>query len=54
MPLSGFTSPVMTRMIVDLPVPLRPTRQTRSPGSIWRSTPSSSSGPPNPTVMSGG
>jgi len=45
-PVSGFISPAMTFMRVDLPAPLRPSRQTRSPGSIWKLIFSRIAGPP--------
>ena len=41
-PSCGVSSPVIRRIKVVLPAPLRPTRQMRSPSSIWRSAPSSS------------
>ncbi len=37
---------------VDLPEPLRPTRQMRSPGSTWRLAPSSSGFAPKVSLMS--
>ena len=42
----GRISPAMSRSNVDLPAPLRPTTQMRSPRSIARSACSSNSGPP--------
>jgi hypothetical protein len=42
-PLIGSRSPLMIDISVDLPSPLRPIRQTRSPGSICTLTPSSTS-----------
>src|SRR5271156_3172959 len=41
-PPSGSVKPISTRSRVDLPAPLRPTRQARTPGSKPRSTPSNS------------
>ena len=42
-PLTGSTSPAAARSRVLLPAPLRPIRATRSPPSIWRSMPFSTS-----------
>ena len=41
-PASGASSPATIRSSVDLPAPLRPIRQTRSPGSIAKLASSSS------------
>ena len=51
-PESGASSPSSSFMIVLLPAPLRPRRQTRSPRSIWKSAPSSTGGPPKARLMS--
>src|SRR3990167_9874016 len=45
-PSSGLIWPLMIFSRVDLPVPLRPTRQMRSPLSRLREAPDSSCGPP--------
>src|SRR5262249_30863267 len=45
-PLSGSTRPAAILRSVDLPDPLRPTRQRRSPAETIRSTPSRSGVPP--------
>ena len=47
---SGVSSPLISFSRVDLPVPLRPIRQSRSPGSSCRLMPSSSGGPPKATL----
>ena len=51
-PSSGAISPLTTLSRVDFPVPFRPRRQIRSPGSICRLAPSRSGGPPKATRMS--
>ena len=45
-PSSGFSSPDSSFSSVDFPAPLRPISAIRSPGSMARSTCSSSNGPP--------
>src|ERR1700759_5513547 len=52
MPLSGSTSPAAILSSVDLPEPLRPIRQTRSPGETDNSTPDSKGVPPKVSLMS--
>ena len=49
-PPSGSISPLISFSSVDLPVPLRPIRQSRSPASSCRLIPSSSGGPPKATL----
>ena len=46
-PPSGWCSPAISLSRVDLPTPLRPSRQMRSPFSTCRLTSSSTEGPPN-------
>src|SRR5579872_7031459 len=52
LPESGSTRPAAMRSKVDLPEPLRPIRQTRSPAETDSSTPESSGVPPNVRLMS--
>ena len=52
LPLSGSTRPAAIFSSVDLPEPLRPIRQTRSPGDTDSSTPDNSGVPPKVSVMS--
>ncbi len=40
-PWRGGVSPMMLRMVVVLPTPLRPSRHTHSPGATSRETPKS-------------
>src|SRR6516164_4333985 len=51
-PASGSTSPAAMRRRVDLPEPLRPTRQTRSPAATASSTPESRGVTPKVRLMS--
>ena len=51
-PASGCTSPAAMRSRVDLPEPLRPTRQTRSPAATASSAPDSSGAVPKVRLMS--
>src|SRR5215467_1824801 len=51
-PRSGSIRPAAILSKVDLPDPLRPTRQTRSPAETLNSTPSSSGVPPKVSAMS--
>src|SRR5580693_712642 len=52
LPLSGSTRPAAIFNSVDLPEPLRPIRQTRSPAPTVSSTPVSSGVPPKVSAMS--
>src|ERR1700686_4033218 len=52
LPLSASTRPAAIFSSVDLPEPLRPIRQTRSPGDTDSSTPDNSGVPPNVSAMS--
>ena len=40
-PCAGGVRPMIERMVVDLPTPLRPSRQTHSPRSTLSETPKS-------------
>src|SRR4051812_3507353 len=51
LPRSGSTSPAAIFRSVDLPEPLRPTRQARSPGATTSSASSKSRAPPNVSPM---
>src|ERR1700689_4550501 len=52
LPLSASTRPAAIFSSVDLPEPLRPIRQTRSPCDTDSSTPDSSGVPPNVSRIS--
>src|SRR5665647_568343 len=52
LPLSGSTRPAAIFSSVDLPEPLRPIRQTRSPADTDSSTPDNSGVPPKVSLMS--
>ena len=52
LPLSGSTRPAAIFSSVDLPEPLRPIRQTRSPDDTDNSTPDNSGVPPKVSAMS--
>src|SRR5450756_2559289 len=52
LPLSGSTEPAAIFNSVDLPEPLRPIRQTRSPADTDSSTPDNSGVPPKVSLMS--
>src|ERR1700689_2708895 len=52
LPLSGSTRPAAIFSSVDLPEPLRPIRQTRSPADSDSSTPDNSGVPPNVSFIS--
>src|ERR1700738_331073 len=52
LPPSGATVPAAIFKSVDLPEPLRPIRQTRSPSETDNSTPANSGVPPNVSRMS--
>ncbi len=47
LPLSGVSSPAISRNKVDLPQPLRPTMATKVPATISRSMPRSTECAPN-------
>src|SRR6185312_3579306 len=49
-PASGWVRPASTRISVDLPAPLAPTRPCTSPGRIDSETPRSACAPPNDLV----
>ena len=51
-PASGCIRPAITLSKVDLPEPLRPTRQMRSPECTVNSTPSNSGWPPKVSIIS--
>jgi hypothetical protein len=40
-PRCGGVSPMIERIVVDLPTPLRPSRQTHSPALTWIEIPNS-------------
>ena len=52
LPPSGSTRPAAIFSSVDLPEPLRPIRQTRSPADTDNSTPDNSGVPPKVSLMS--
>src|SRR6266704_2722609 len=52
LPLSGSTRPAAIFSSVDLPEPLRPIRQTRSPCDTDNSTPDNSGVPPKVSAIS--
>src|SRR3954469_5086248 len=52
LPPSGSTVPAAIFSSVDLPEPLRPIRQTRSPDDTDSSTPDNSGVPPNVSLIS--
>src|SRR5882757_7197057 len=52
LPPSGSTRPAAIFSSVDLPEPLRPIKQTRSPDDTDNSTPANSGVPPNVRAMS--
>src|SRR6266567_3702230 len=52
LPLSGSTRPAAILSSVDLPEPLRPIRQTRSPDDTDNSTPDNSGVPPKVSRIS--
>src|SRR2546429_9104407 len=52
LPPSGSTRPAAILSSVDLPEPLRPIRQTRSPDETDNSTPDNSGVPPKVSLMS--
>src|SRR5690242_5575426 len=52
LPRSGSTRPAMILSSVDLPEPLRPTRQRRSSAESNKSTPANSGVPPKVSAMS--
>src|SRR6185312_13112051 len=52
LPPSGSTRPAAIFSSVDLPEPLRPIRQTRSPDDTDNSTPDNSGVPPNVSLIS--
>src|SRR5450631_4900264 len=52
LPLSGSTLPAAIFKSVDLPEPLRPIRQTRSPDETDSSTPDNSGVPPKVSLTS--
>src|SRR6266404_804262 len=52
LPLSGSTRPAAILSSVDLPEPLRPIRQTRSPDETDNSTPDNSGMPPKVSLIS--
>src|SRR3954467_7377016 len=52
LPPSGSTVPAAIFSSVDLPGPLRPIRQTRSPDDTDSSTPDNSGVPPNVSLIS--
>ena len=48
-PAVGGTTPASTRMVVDLPAPLRPSRAVACPAYAWRSMPATASTSPKRT-----
>src|ERR1700730_12956434 len=52
LPASGCTSPAAMRSKVDLPEPLRPTRQIRSPAATASAAPDSNGAAPKARLMS--
>ena len=48
-PFDGGITPASTRIVVDLPAPLRPSRAVAAPGATWRSIPRTASTEPNET-----
>src|SRR6267154_3006634 len=52
LPLSGSTRPAAIFSSVDLPEPLRPIRQTRSPDDTDNSTPDNNGVPPKVSAIS--